>query len=107
MQIKQDSCETVTGLLKKLKDKFKPQHDTKMPLFQYCKISQQNDEKAEGLMGSLRIKGAEGEYKENDRRLKEQFINGRNATYIRYYHMDTVRPLILGLPISQVLTVWS
>ena len=43
---------------------------------QYCKLHRKEDESAQEWMGRLCIKEGECNYKEHDRRLKEQFING-------------------------------
>ena len=44
---------------------------------QYCKSVKEN-KNAEDWIGHLRVRANECEYKEEDRRLKEQFINGIN-----------------------------
>ena len=45
---------------------------------QYCISSRKQNKNAEEWNGSLRIKAKECEYKEKDKRLKEQFINSTN-----------------------------
>ena len=47
-------------------------------LSRYCKLKRERNENAEGWMGHLRIKANECGYKDKDRKLKEQFINGIN-----------------------------
>ena len=46
-------------------------------------------------MGNLKIKGNEFEYKERDRRLKEQFINGINDDNDDDMMTETIRELTL------------
>ena len=41
-------------------------------------LTREQNENVEEWMGCLRIKANECGYKENDRRLKEQFKNGKN-----------------------------
>ena len=57
---------------------FKLQFDGTILSLQYCKLVKEQSENAEEWMGHLRIKANEYRYKEKDRRLKEQFINGIN-----------------------------
>ena len=47
-------------------------------LLQYWKLSRQSNKNAEQCMGRLRTMAAECKYKELDRCLKEQFVNGLN-----------------------------
>ena len=58
-----------------LDKKFRPQHNETILSLQYCTLGKQNDMTAEEWVGRLKIKATECKYKENDRRLKEQFIN--------------------------------
>ena len=44
----------------------------------YCTLIREETENAEKWMGNLRVKADEYEYKERDRRIKDQFINGIN-----------------------------
>ena len=56
----------------------------------YCKLTREQNKNAEDWTGSLRIKTNECEYKDTDRRLKEQFINGINGD-------DTMTKIIEGM----------
>ena len=47
-----------------------------MLALQHCKLTREQNENVEEWMGYLRFKANECSYKEKDRRLKEQFING-------------------------------
>ena len=66
------------GLLETLKSKFRPQHNEASLSLQYCKLSRQNNENSKQWGGRLRIMAAECNYKELDRYLKQQCINGLN-----------------------------
>ena len=57
-------------------DKFRPQHHETILFLQYCKLIKQSKETAKEWMWRLRIKAVQWNYKQNDRCLKEQFING-------------------------------
>ena len=73
-----EKCKTIMGLFKVLSELFKSQHiETVLPL-QYCKLLGEPSDDAAEWIGCLRVKANECEYKEKDRRLKEQFINGIN-----------------------------
>ena len=62
----QETSRTIKGL-----------HTEIILSLQYCKLSRWDDENAEWL-GRLQLMAAECRYKELDRHLKEQFINGLN-----------------------------
>ena len=56
--------------------KFRQQHNGTILSLQYYKLSRLPEETAEEWMAILRLKATEYKYKENDRYLKEQLING-------------------------------
>ena len=56
--------------------KSKPQRNETVPLLQYCKLSRSENYIAKELIDHLRVKAKKCRYKENNRQLKEQFING-------------------------------
>ena len=63
-------------LFEVLNEKIKPQHNETILSFQYCKLIGQQCQVAEEWMGRLRIKANECVYKEKDKILREQCING-------------------------------
>ena len=67
-----ETYQTVKGLLEIIGEKFKSQHNEAC----YWKLVKQYDKREEEQMGCLRVKTTECNYKERDRRQKEQFING-------------------------------
>ena len=73
-----EKCKTSSGLFYILSEKFKPQHNEIMLSLQYFKLAREQNENVEEWIGCLWIKLNESDYKEKDRRLKEQFINGIN-----------------------------
>ena len=72
----QEKCRPSAGLFEVASEKFKPQHNETILSMQYCKLTREQNENAEEWMGRIRLKVIECSFKERDRRLKEQFING-------------------------------
>ena len=66
------------GLFEVLSKKFKPQHNETILLLQYWKLIREQSENAGEWMDCLRLKENECKYRAKDRKLKEQFINGKN-----------------------------
>ena len=64
--------------------KFRPQHNETILSFEYWKLLRQCDETTEVWMGRLRTKATECIHKENDQRLKEQFINRKKQSSPNY-----------------------
>ena len=62
-----------------LNRKFKPQYNGTIKSLQFCKLIRQSNEYLEKWMGRLRTAAVKHNYKEIDRQLKEQFINGFNG----------------------------
>ena len=69
-------CKTTVGLFDVLSEKFKLQHNQTILSLKYWKLIREQSKNADEWVGYLRMKANEYEYKEKDRRLKEQFING-------------------------------
>ena len=67
-----------TGLCEVLHQKFILQHEGTILSLQHCKLIREQNTNDEEWMGCFRIRANEFGYKEKDRRLKEQFINGIN-----------------------------
>ena len=61
-----------------LSDKLKPHYNRRIFTLQYCKWKREQDQNAEEWIGHFRIKANECGYKEKDKILKEQLINGIN-----------------------------
>ena len=58
--------------------KFKPQHNRFVILLQYHKLHRKDNKCVQEWMGRLRTRAAECQYKEYNRLVTEQFINGLN-----------------------------
>ena len=71
-------AKRVSRLFEVLKEKFRLQHNETILSLQYCKLQRKENESAQEWMGRHHIKVAECNYKEHNRQLKEQFINGIN-----------------------------
>ena len=61
-----------------LREKIKPRYNRTTLSPQYCKLVKNIDVTAKEWMGHFRIKTTDCKYQEDDRRFKEQFINGMN-----------------------------
>ena len=72
------TCNTLKGLFDTLAANFKPQFNETIKSLQFRKLYRFKGESAEEWMSRLRIALAECNYKEIDRKLKEQFIHGLN-----------------------------
>ena len=68
----------VKGLFGTIAGKFVPQYNKIIPSSEDCKLTNICDETAEDQVGRLMVKATECKYKDNDGRLKEQFINNIN-----------------------------
>ena len=79
----------------------KVQHKETILLLQYWTLVRQSDKLEEEWMGILRVRVTEWKYKEWDRRLKEQFING-----IIYWPMTAkiIKELATIKDISEVMS---
>ena len=77
-QVKQERCNTVEGLFTKFNNKFKPQLNETIKSLQFHCFSRQTKENAKEWMGRLRLAVVECNYREVDRQLKEQFLQGLN-----------------------------
>ena len=75
-----DTCNTLEDLLEILTNQFRPQFNKTIKSLQFCKLSRQNGENAEEWMGRLWLSVIECNYKQLNRKLKEQFIHGLNDT---------------------------
>ena len=72
----QEAYEIEMELLIAIGEKFNSQHNETILLLHYLKLVSHSDESAEKWMVRLSVKATECKYKEWDRRLIEQFING-------------------------------
>ena len=54
------------------------QHNDTILSLEYCNLVRKCNETVEQWTGQIRVKGNEYKYKQRDRRLREQFINGIN-----------------------------
>ena len=59
-----------------LKEKFRPEDNEMIMSLQYLKFHNKDNESAQEWMGRFHIKATKCNYKEHNRRLKEQFIYG-------------------------------
>ena len=75
-QEEKQACKTFEGLCSIFVEKFHPAFNETIKLLQYRKLCRLDGENAEAWMGRLRVAASECNYKECDRQLKEQFING-------------------------------
>ena len=76
----QEASTTIDGLFEILNNKFRPYHKETTLWLQYYKLSRWEMENAEEWMDRLYEIVGECRYKEIDRWLKEQIINGLNMT---------------------------
>ena len=93
-----DIYNKLEGLFQILTNKFRPQFNETIKSLQFHKLSRQNEETAEEWMGRLWLSVKEFNYKELDRQLKEQFIQGLNDT-------DMLGEIIRELTKIQILLV--
>ena len=75
-QAEWEACITVGDLFEMQNKTIRPQHNATILSFQYCKLSR--CEKEVEWMSRLHVMTVKCVYKEIDRQLKEQFINGLN-----------------------------
>ena len=66
------------GPFEVLSETFKPQHNETILSLQYCKLRREQSENVEEWIDPLRMKANECKYKERDRGLKEQCLDGTN-----------------------------
>ena len=71
-------CSTLEGLFDTLATKFRPQYNETIKSLQFRKLYRFEGESGDEWMGRLHMVAAEGNYREIDRQLKEQFIHGLN-----------------------------
>ena len=74
----QEKYKPSSGLFEVLCEKFDPWYNDTILSLQYCKLVRDEKESTEAWIGHLKVKANECEYKQRNRRPKEQFINGTN-----------------------------
>ena len=77
-EAEKQACNTLQGLFNTLSTEFQPQFNKTIKSLQFRKLCRSEDESAEEWLGWLHMAAAEYGYKEIDRQLKEQFIQGLN-----------------------------
>ena len=76
--MEQERCTTTEGLFTMLTNKLKSQNNETMKSLQFHMLGRQRNVNTEEWMGRLRLAAVESNYKEIDRQLKQQFIQGLN-----------------------------
>ena len=77
-----EACNSTTGLFYVLKEEFRPQPNETILSLQCCKLHRKENESTHEWVGRFCIEEPECSYKEPDRWLTEQFINGINEEEI-------------------------
>ena len=84
-------CKSNVSSFSILNVKFKPQQIETILSLQYCKLSRDENKSAEEWLDSLRVMTNECNYKEHNRKLKEQFINGTDGKMMTTEELTTIR----------------